>query len=75
MLSVRIKELSYTLDESTGFGSGFKYGIAEAEDELSFKENDRIEILENVDDNWLKGKIGDKVGIFPSSSDLCTRIL
>jgi hypothetical protein len=34
----RIKELSYTLEESTGFGSGFKFGIAEAEDELKEDE-------------------------------------
>ena len=33
--------------------------------ELSFKKGDTIRVLEKVDDNWSKGKIGTMVGIFP----------
>lgn len=33
--------------------------------ELSFKKGDTIKVLEKVDDNWSKGKIGTMVGIFP----------
>ena len=34
-------------------------------DELSFKKGDTIKVLEKVDENWSKGKIGTTVGIFP----------
>ena len=47
----RIKELSYTLDESTGFGSGFKYGIAEAEDELKDAEETYKIRLQRLNNN------------------------
>ena len=33
--------------------------------ELSFKKGDTIKVLEKVDENWSKGKIGTTVGIFP----------
>ena len=33
--------------------------------ELSFKKGDIIKVLEKVDENWSKGKIGTTLGIFP----------
>jgi len=36
-------------------------------DELSFNEGDKVEILEKVDSNWWKGKIGFKQGLVPAS--------
>eukprot|EP00349_Pseudokeronopsis_sp_Brazil_P006004 CAMPEP_0202968046 /NCGR_PEP_ID=MMETSP1396-20130829/13158_1 /ASSEMBLY_ACC=CAM_ASM_000872 /TAXON_ID= /ORGANISM="Pseudokeronopsis sp., Strain Brazil" /LENGTH=448 /DNA_ID=CAMNT_0049693869 /DNA_START=1 /DNA_END=1347 /DNA_ORIENTATION=+ len=38
---------------------------AEAEDELSFKVGDMIEVLETSDDGWWKGRLGNKEGLFP----------
>ncbi|XP_033743837.1 SH3 domain-containing protein 19-like isoform X2 [Pecten maximus] len=39
----------------------------EADDELSFSEGDRIQILENLGSDWCRGKLNDKCGIFPSN--------
>lgn len=33
--------------------------------ELSFNKGDTIKVLEKVDENWSRGKMGTKVGIFP----------
>lgn len=38
---------------------------AEAEDELTFKAGDQIEVLETSDDGWWKGSVHGKVGLFP----------
>ena len=38
---------------------------AEAEDELTFKAGDSIEVLETSDDGWWKGRINGKEGLFP----------
>ncbi len=34
---------------------------------LSFVEHELIETPEKVDDDWMKGRIGEREGIFPSS--------
>ncbi len=38
---------------------------AEAEDELSFKTGDEIEVIESNDDGWWTGKCHGKTGMFP----------
>ncbi|KAJ3123683.1 Neutrophil cytosol factor 2 [Nowakowskiella sp. JEL0407] len=35
--------------------------------DLMFEKGDKIEILDSVDDNWYKGKLRGKVGIFPKT--------
>ena len=39
--------------------------IAQASDDLSFQAGDVIELLERIDDSWLKGYMNGQVGIFP----------
>ena len=34
---------------------------------MSFVEHELIETPEKVDDDWMKGRIGEREGIFPSS--------
>ncbi len=34
---------------------------------MSFVEHELIETLEKVDDDWMKGRIGEREGIFPIS--------
>ncbi|KAM9381671.1 SH3 domain-containing protein 19 [Phaethornis superciliosus] len=38
---------------------------AETKDDLSFKKGDYIQILEQVDSEWYKGRLNEKEGIFP----------
>lgn len=38
---------------------------AEADDELSFKAGDVVEVLESGDDGWWKGRCNGQVGLFP----------
>lgn len=42
---------------------------AQAEGDLAFKRDDKIEILERKDDinDWWTGRIGDRVGVFPGT--------
>ena len=39
---------------------------AAGEGELSIAEGDRIELLERVDADWLRGRLGGSEGIFPA---------
>ncbi|NXF92559.1 SH319 protein, partial [Eubucco bourcierii] len=39
---------------------------AETKDDLSFKKGDYIQILEQVDLQWYRGRLNDKEGIFPA---------
>ena len=39
--------------------------IAETGDDLSFEPGDVIELLERVDDGWLKGYLNGQIGMFP----------
>ncbi|XP_067153911.1 SH3 domain-containing protein 19 isoform X3 [Apteryx mantelli] len=39
---------------------------AETKDDLSFKKGDCIQILEQVDSEWYKGRLNEKEGIFPA---------
>ena len=39
----------------------------ETSEDLSFKEGDHIELIEQIDSDWLKGKARGKVGMFPAS--------
>jgi hypothetical protein len=42
--------------------------VGEVEDELSFKKGDRIEVLQEIDADWLEGRLGVAVGpLFPPS--------
>ena len=34
--------------------------------DLNFTKGDRIEILEKIDEQWLKGKLEGKTGMFPA---------
>lgn len=40
---------------------------ARDDDELSFKDGDRIEILEFVNNDWIRGSLHKKEGIFPAA--------
>ncbi|KAM3174860.1 hypothetical protein ACTXT7_009651 [Hymenolepis weldensis] len=42
-------------------------GMGAQSDELSFKEGDTIVDIEKFDDAWWSGRIGNRVGIFPSN--------
>ncbi|GAA6003367.1 hypothetical protein JCM10207_000298 [Rhodosporidiobolus poonsookiae] len=44
----------------------YDYDATTAED-LGFREGDRIEVLEVVSDDWLRGALNGKEGIFPSA--------
>ncbi|XP_053400118.1 SH3 domain-containing protein 19-like [Mercenaria mercenaria] len=39
---------------------------AQTDEDLSFREGDHIEIIERISADWLKGKNGEKIGMFPS---------
>uniref|UniRef100_A0A6G1RVV7 SH3 domain containing 19 n=1 Tax=Hypotaenidia okinawae TaxID=2861861 RepID=A0A6G1RVV7_9GRUI len=39
---------------------------AETKDDLSFKKGDYIQILEQVDSEWHRGRLNEKEGIFPA---------
>ncbi|NXJ62309.1 SH319 protein, partial [Rostratula benghalensis] len=39
---------------------------AETKDDLSFKRGDHIQILEQVDSEWYRGRLNEKEGIFPA---------
>ncbi|XP_076117922.1 uncharacterized protein LOC143085459 isoform X1 [Mytilus galloprovincialis] len=39
----------------------------ESPDDLSFNEGDIIEIIAEIDENWMKGRLKDREGIFPAS--------
>ena len=41
--------------------------IAETDEDLTFFVSDVIELIERIDDNWLKGRCGGNTGIFPQS--------
>lgn len=36
-------------------------------DELGFRRRDRIKVLEQSNDNWWKGEINGRVGVFPAT--------
>ncbi|KNC80882.1 hypothetical protein SARC_06781, partial [Sphaeroforma arctica JP610] len=40
---------------------------AENDQELTFHYNDKITILEEVDDNWYRGTLNGQIGIFPKT--------
>lgn len=40
---------------------------AENPQELTFKQGDQIELLQELDDNWLEGALNGRAGIFPRS--------
>ncbi len=44
----------------------YDFNTTEA-DEISLKTGDIVSIVKQVDSNWSKGKIGGKIGNFPSS--------
>lgn len=48
----------------------FQY-IPEQPDELALEVGDILEVLEDDDEGWWKGKLGDKVGMFPSNFVEC----
>ncbi|RZF35038.1 hypothetical protein LSTR_LSTR009630 [Laodelphax striatellus] len=59
-------------EASTRLGSGRKCRVLfsyhpENSDELKLKVNDIIEILDEVEEGWWKGKLRDEVGVFPSN--------
>ncbi|KAI7906873.1 SH3 domain-containing protein [Cokeromyces recurvatus] len=40
---------------------------AEGEFELSFKQGDRIKLLEKHNDDWWEGELNDEIGFFPAN--------
>lgn len=44
----------------------FSYA-AQQEDELTLLEDDVIEVMEDVEDGWARGKLKDKIGMFPTN--------
>eukprot|EP00929_Paragymnodinium_shiwhaense_P077003 TRINITY_DN39633_c0_g1_i1.p1 TRINITY_DN39633_c0_g1~~TRINITY_DN39633_c0_g1_i1.p1 ORF type:complete len:244 (+),score=74.33 TRINITY_DN39633_c0_g1_i1:108-839(+) len=54
--------------EKTSFWAVAKHSCnAEAEDELSFRRGERIEIIDDSDPDWWEGRIGDSTGALPSN--------
>ncbi|KAI8836851.1 hypothetical protein BC829DRAFT_51088 [Chytridium lagenaria] len=41
--------------------------LSDMDGDLSFRLGDSIEIIEDVDENWYRGRLGRKEGIFPKS--------
>ena len=41
--------------------------VAETAEDLSFVPGDVIELVERIDESWLKGYLGGQVGIFPQA--------
>ncbi|KAJ2960317.1 hypothetical protein NQZ79_g4269 [Umbelopsis isabellina] len=41
--------------------------VAEGEYELSFKQGDRIKLLERHNDDWWEGELDDQIGFFPAN--------
>lgn len=50
---------------------------AQQEGDLSIRKDDRIEVLERTQDtmDWWKGRIGDRVGMFPGKILICNSSL
>ncbi|XP_013387330.1 dynamin-binding protein [Lingula anatina] len=40
---------------------------AERKNELTFKENEIVELLQHVDEDWIEGVIDNNIGVFPAS--------
>ena len=41
--------------------------ISEGSNELSIEPGDKVVLLERVNQDWLKGKLNGRIGIFPSA--------
>lgn len=70
MFNVSLSSLFSPLGDAAGDGpaaiAAYDFD-AENDGELSFKEGQTIKLLSRLDENWLEGEVGGKVGIFPSS--------
>lgn len=53
--------------EREGGADGLSYDAAE-DNEISFKEGEKISQIEKVDTDWWQGQAGGKVGLFPGQS-------
>jgi len=40
---------------------------SDQEGDLTFSVGDMIEVIENIDENWSRGRIGEREGIFPAT--------
>ena len=40
---------------------------SESDEELGFRKGDEVEILEELDENWWKGRLNDQEGLFPAT--------
>ncbi|KAJ3098720.1 hypothetical protein HDU97_003779 [Phlyctochytrium planicorne] len=40
---------------------------SDVDGDLTFRQGEQIEILEDVDENWYRGRLGRREGIFPKS--------
>lgn len=47
------------------FGTALYEFTGSASDELSFTKGDKIEIIEVISDDWLRGRMGSREGMFP----------
>ncbi|XP_052247696.1 E3 ubiquitin-protein ligase SH3RF3-like [Dreissena polymorpha] len=59
-----ITPLPSTIPQCKGL---FDFNSDKDDDCLSFKKDEIVTVLRKVDENWLEGKKGDKIGIFPVS--------
>jgi len=41
--------------------------VSEGPDELSIQPGDRVVLIERVNEDWLRGKLNEQVGIFPAA--------
>ena len=40
---------------------------SESDEELGFRKGDEVEILEELDENWWKGRLDGREGLFPAT--------
>lgn len=52
-------------DDTPQYVIGLYDHNAEADDELSFKVGDKVQVLESIEGGWWKGRLGDAEGLFP----------
>ena len=62
---------TYAIDSYTEFSGSMARALfdftGDTEDDLCFKSGEEIEVLEWISNEWMKGRIAGRTGIFPSN--------